>query len=243
VSGTQASAAAHGETPSDGVVEPLFRIDPASCAGRIDPDQRWLPEWLAFEVDHHVWPSASPWAIAGKARTVCEHVNWAQIWSEHPEVFQARQQVGAPPPEVLWDAKRKLAELGTELCFEVQLEDVGDGAVGVAIYGAGVVGRLSPLEWQTVAELLTTCTARVRQPRRDVDLQDLVRPARPAIQVGRHRPIAGVRPVSWEIGDWMHTWWSYPLVGTLRDNCHCPAHTPESSSVHFGPSGLRAVAS
>jgi hypothetical protein len=239
---TAAGAAPEQDPPRSEVLQPLFKVEPVSCGGRIDPDQDWVPDWLVNRIDRHVWPSASPLAVARKARTVCSHVDWWQVWSDHPELFDARQQVGAPPPAVLWETQRALAAMGTELCFDVELEDVGDGNLGLAVYGAGVVGKLTQSEWDLAAPLLTTCTARVHQPRRDVDLLGLVRPARPVIPVGRHRRIAGVRPASWEIGDWVHTWWSYPVVGSLRDKCECSAHTSAAARVHFGPGVLRASA-
>ena len=139
---TAAGAASRQHPPRTEVVQPLFKVEPASCGGRLDPDQDWVPDWLANRIDRHAWPSASPWAAAGKARTVCAHVDWWQVWSDHPELFEARQQVGVPPPPVLWETQRALAAMGTELCFDVELEDLGDGKLGLAVYGAGVVGRL-----------------------------------------------------------------------------------------------------
>lgn len=219
----------------------VFLPEPGACAGRLDPGQDLVPDWLADRIDFHVWPSASPYATSARARTVCEHIDYAQVWHEHPELFARRQQVGVPALEDLWEAKRLLAEFGTSLAFDVQLEEI-DGELALAVYGAGVVGRLSDAEWREVASLLTTCCSMLHEPREDIALIGrLVRPARRPVAVGKRDLPTRVRPVSWEIGDWIHTWWGFPFHGTLAKDCGCSAHTPEAAAVHFGP-GVRASA-
>ena len=97
-------------------------------------------------------------------------------------------------------------------------------------------------EWRAVADLLTTCSSMLHEPREDVALiGHLVRPARRPVVVGQRDLTTRVRPATWEIGDWIHTWWGYPFHGTLVEGCLCSAHTPEASVVHFGP-GVRASA-
>lgn len=219
----------------------VFLPEPGACAGRLVPGQELVPDWLARRIDFHVWPSASPYAVSEGARTVCEHIDYAQVWNEHPELFSRRQQVGAPACEDLWEARRLLAEFGTSLAFDVQLEDI-DGELALGVYGAGVAGRLSDAEWRAVADLLTTCSSRLHEPREDVALIGrLVRPARRPVVVGKRDLPTRVTPVSWEVGDWIHTWWGYPFHGTLVEGCACSAHTPQDSVVHFGP-GVRASA-
>lgn len=230
-----------GPAPDEPAPQVVFLTEPGACAGRLDPDQRLIPPWLATRIDFHVWPSASPWELGKRARTVCEHIDWELVWSDHPELFARRHQVGIPDLPDLWEAKRELAESGTQLALDVQLEDV-EGELALAIYGAGVIGRLSDTEWNDVSGLLTTCTATLYEPRADVELFDsLLRPARPPA-AGKRRTLPGqVEPEMWQVGDWMHTWWSYPFHGTLRSGCTCSAHTAEAVAVQFGP-GLRASA-
>jgi hypothetical protein len=217
----------------------VFLAEPGACAGRLEPGQDLVPAWLATMLDWHVWPSASPWAVSSRARTVCEHVDYELVWAQRPEWFQRREHVGAPPPEVLFAAKGELADLGQRLVLDVQLEEI-DGQLALAVYGAGVVGRLTDREWKAVASLLTTCSARIREPLPDVDVDNgplhLIRPARSSRPGQRGLP-TGIQPEGWESGDWMHTWWSYPLFGALRPDCLCTAHTPEARAVQVGLEG------
>lgn len=214
----------------------LFRAEPGACAGRLDPGQGLVPDWLVPLLDYHVWPSASPYPISLRARTVCEHIDYGLIWHQHPDLFARRGQVGNPALPELWEAKRVLAEeFGTALAFEVQLEKI-DGELALGVYGAGVVGRLSDAEWHAVAGLLTTCSSTVREPRPDLERYGgTVRPARPPTGAGKRPLPSPVTPEGWQIGDWIHTWWSYPFYGTLRENCSCTAHTAEAAAVRFGP--------
>ncbi|MEO6083008.1 MAG: hypothetical protein ABIQ18_07860 [Umezawaea sp.] len=164
-------------------------------------------------------------------------MDYELLWNSDPDLFTRRIHVGAPPPEVLWAVKHDLAELGYQLVLDVQVEQAGDD-IALVIYGAGVVGRMSDTAWNTAAPLLTTCCATVREPRDDVDLGSLLefRPARAPISGGT-RPISNrVKPELWQVGDWIHTWWSYPFSGPLRDGCTCVAHTVLARSVNFGGS-------
>jgi hypothetical protein len=188
-------------------------------------------------MDWHVWPSASPWAVSGLARTVCAHVDYELIWASWPELFGRRAQVGAPPPEVLWEAKGALAGLGEQLVLDVQAELVG-GEVALAVYGAGVVGRMSDAAWAAAAGLLTTCCACVREPLDERGAAGLlVRPARPCVAVRRRGLPVGIQPASWVVGDWLHTWWSYPLFGSVSAGCSCSAHAAALWVPDFGPVG------
>lgn len=204
----------------------LFLPEPGRCGGRLDPHQSTVPTWLADLVDWHVRPSASPWASARMARTICTHVDWAAVWSRDPQLFIRRAHVGAPPPPELWAAREALADHGYDLTFEVQFESIGD-ELALAIYGAGAVGRLTDQAWQSAAPLLTTCCSTIREPRPDA-LPDLL-PPRIVTALSRRRLPTGLIPQGWQTGDWLHTWWSYPLADTLRSNCPCPAHPPPTS--------------
>jgi len=211
--------------------------EPAACAGRLNPGQSLIPQPLADMLDWHVWPAASSWPNGARARTVCEHVDYELIWSTSPELFSRHVKLGVPPPEVMWAAKHELAELGYRLMFDMQVEQVDD-EIALVIYGAGIVGRMSDAAWQAAAPLLTTCCAAVREPRDDVDLGSLLefRPARDPI-AGGARPISNrVKPELWQVGDWIHTWWSYPASGPLRDGCTCVAHTASERVATFGGS-------
>jgi hypothetical protein len=228
--------------PASAAPHVVFVPEPGACAGRLDPDQTLVPLWLASLIDFHVWPSVpTPDVLSGRARTVCEHIDWELIGQEHPELFKRRQQVGAPDLPALWEAKAELADTGTHLAFDVQLEDV-DGELALAIYGAGVIGRLDDVEWHAVAALLTTCSSTIHEPRDDVDVfGSILRPARPPAVGGKRTMPAAVQPENWQVGDWMHTWWGYPVHGTLRPGCSCTAHTAAAAAVQFGP-GLQASA-
>jgi hypothetical protein len=192
-----------------------------------------IPAWLATLMDWHVWPSSSPWAVSPRARTVCAHIDYELVWTQHPGLFTRREQVGPPSPDALWAARRELAERDATLVLDVQAERY-DGELALAVYGAGVVGQLDDDAWQAVAPLLTTCTAAVYEPRVELPAGMLpLRPALPPTASGR-RPVP-VRPESWVRSDVVHTWWSYPLHGTLRPNCACPAHTPQAAEQRWGP--------
>jgi hypothetical protein len=210
----------------------LWVPEPGACGGRIDPEQELVPGWLADQVDWHLRPSASPWATAPMARTCCSHVDWTMVWATDPMPFVRRAQPGIPAPPDLWQARTTLADLGYELLLEVQLENLG-GALGLAVYGAGVAGTLSPRAWQQIAPLLTTCSCTIREPRAR-PVPDPLAPARPATAGGQQHPSGPVTPLGWWIGDWQHTWWSYPMAGPLRPNCGCPAHR---TLPQFGPDG------
>lgn len=212
----------------------VFVPEPGSCGGRVDPGQTLVPDHLVRLLDWHVWPSAGVGAVSAWARTVCGHVDWELVWLDEPWLFGRRVRVGVPPPEVLWEAKRALGEFGVPLCFDVQIEVV-DGLLALVVYGAGVVGRLGDAEWLAVAGELTTCCAVVREP---LDANRVVRPGRRFVAGGRPLPYA-VQPQGWEVGDWVHTWWSYPEGGVLRRGCRCSAHTAEVLTVEFGPGAGR----
>lgn len=219
----------------DGAVAPaevLWVPEPGACGGRIDPEQELVPGWLADQLDWHLRPSASPWAMARMARTSCSHVDWAMVWMTDPLLFRRRAQLGVPAPPDLWHARMVLADLGYELVLEVQLEDLR-GELGLAVYGAGVAGSLSARAWQAVAPLLTTCCCTIREPVDEPPRDPLV-PARPVMAGGAQHPATGVAPLGWWIGDWQHTWWSYPMAGPLRHGCPCPAHW---LAPQFGPGG------
>lgn len=159
-----------------------------------------------------------------------------QPWHDQPDLFTRRAQVGPPPPEVLWEARRRLADHGMALAFDVQIERA-DGAIVLAVYGAGVVGRLPDLAWRAVAELLTTCCSQFCEPRPDADGFGgrLVRPARPlGTAAARSFGSMGVLPETVSVGDVLHTWWRYPFHGTLRAGCGCPAHD-HGGRAEFGP--------
>lgn len=211
----------------------LWVPEPGACGGRIDPEQELVPGWLAERVDWHLRPSASPWATARMARTCCAHVDWTMVWATDPTLFARRAQLGIPSPPDLWQARTMLAELGYELLLEVQLENL-DGALGLAIYGAGVTGTLTPRAWRQVAPLLTTCCCTIHEPRAG-PMPDPLAPARPVTAGGQQHPSGSVTPMGWCIGDWWHTWWSYPMAGPLRPGCRCPAHR---TLAQFGPDGL-----
>lgn len=215
--------------PADNVV---FLPEPGSCGGRLDPNQIAIPPWLADHLDWHVWPSASPLAFAHRARTLCEHVNWEHIWRQDPELFTRRPQIGAPPPTTFWHARAELAEIGYQLCLDVELQTIG-GALAAVVYGAGVVGRLTDKAWDAAAPQLTTCSSVLREPRPDTPDPGGLRPARPQTSVGKRPMPAGVTLTTgaWLVGDWMHTWWSY-LDGPLASGCPCPAHIDHTD---FGP--------
>ncbi|ONI88039.1 hypothetical protein ALI22I_20045 [Saccharothrix sp. ALI-22-I] len=207
----------------------VFLPEPGACGGRLHPAQRLVPDWLASMLDWHVWPSSSPGVVSALARTRCTHVDAELIWATEPELFARRAQVGAPPSQDLWAARRILAERGFDLAFELHLELVED-ELAIAVYGAGVVGRLTREAWREVAPRLTTCVSELSEPGEDVDLaRGVIRPARPAWWPPGMPP-GGVRPERWERGDTAHTWWRYPFHGTLRAGCTCPAHTPQQST-------------
>lgn len=210
----------------------LFLPEPGQCGGRLDPHQQLVPSWLADLVDWHVRPSASPWASATMARTTCPHIDWAMVWSTDQQLFTGRAQVGIPPPPDLWAAQQVLADLGYDLALEVQFETVDD-RLALAIYGAGTLGRLTDRAWAAAAPLLTTCCSTVREPRPDA-WHDCLLPPRPVTAHGRRRLPAGLIPRDWLAGDWLHTWWSYPLADNPRSGCTCTGHRPIEP---FGPSG------
>lgn len=214
----------------------VFLSEPGACAGRLAPGQTLIPDGLARTIDYHVWPSTSSFAVSARARTVCEHIDYEMVWRERPEIFARRNHVGAPPLPDLWEAKGMLAESGVPLAFDVQFEDI-DGQLALAIYGAGVVGRIDDELWREAANLLTTCASTIHEPRFDVDIfSNLLRPARPPAVSGWRRAGLETQPEHWEIGDWHHTWWCYPIHGGLRRGCACPAHHGSSFEV-FGPMG------
>ncbi len=238
-----ATESEHAEPePGQATARVVFLAEPGACAGRLEPAQILVPSWLATMIEFHVWPSVpTPGHLTGRARTVCEHIDWEMVSQDHPELFARRRQVGAPDLSALWEAKAELAETGTPLAFDVQLEDV-DGELALAIYGAGVIGRLDDTQWHAVAALLTTCSSTIHEPRDDVDVfGSILRPARPPATSGKRTLPAAVQPESWQIGDWMHTWWGYPIHGSLRSGCSCTAHTAVAAATRFGP-GLRAIA-
>lgn len=211
----------------------LFLPEPGSCGGRLDPEQALVPDDVAAMVDWHVRPPR--WA--GVARTVCGHIDYELIAVNHPELFDRREQVGAPALEALWEARRVLAEVGLVLQLEVQFEKIDDRCA-LAVYGAGVAGRLTDALWAEISALLTTCCSMVREPRPDIDLlAGSMTPRRPAITRGRRVIPAAVRPAVYELDDVTHTWWSYEVFGTLREGCACTAHTPAAQAVHIGPKG------
>lgn len=209
----------------------VFVPEPGACGGRLDPGQVLVPDWLAEQLDWHVWPSLSPWAASKRARTTCEHVDWEQVWRREPMLFERRWQLGTPPLDALWLAKHELADLNYRLCLDVEMQSV-DNNLALVVFGAGVVGPMSDDAWAAAAPLLTTCAAVLREPRTDIAESGWLRPARPAVSVGKRPLPSGVRlsANSWQVGDWIHTWWSY-LDGPLASNCSCGAH----GSADFGP--------
>jgi hypothetical protein len=186
-------------------------------------------------LDYHVFPSASPYAATDMARTLCEHIDYALICDEWPELFARRAQVGIPVLPDLWEARRVLADYGAALAIDAQWELVDD-ELAVAIYGAGVVGVLGDDAWNAAAALLTTCCCTIREPR-DNRVTDLIRPARAPRGLARPVPTR-VRPVSGQAGDWLHTWWAYPVHGTLRGDCACSAHAATATG-EFGPQRMK----
>ncbi|OLZ51696.1 hypothetical protein BS329_15640 [Amycolatopsis coloradensis] len=210
----------------------VFLPEPGECAGRLDPGQALIPDVLARRLDFHVQPSVSPWAISPMARTVCEHIDYESLHSERPELFERRQQFGTPAIEQMWEAKHLLAELGYHLCLDVQIEDV-DGELALVVFGAGVVGRLTDRAWAAVAGILTTDSSSIVEPVADVSrFASPVRPARPSTSRGKRKLPTAVTPLGWQVGDWAHTWWGYPLFGAPG------AHVVPAE---FGP-GARNVA-
>lgn len=210
-----------------GDAEVLSVPEPAACGGRLDADQRVVPEWLAVHVDGHLQRSASPWATARLARTICAHVDWATVWATEPALFIRRAQVGLPPLPVLWQAQAVLAELGCELQVEVQFEDLG-GEPGLAIYGVGVAGVLTEPAWREAASRLTTCCCTIRIPRRDWSGEPAM-PSRPPTPAGAWPLSTSVAPLEWWLGEWQHTWWSYPMTGPMRPDCTCAGRQPSGS--------------
>lgn len=212
----------------------LFLPEPGACGGRLDPGQVLVPDWLAKQLDWHVWPSLSPWAASTRARVVCHHIDWEQVQEAEPVLFERRQQLGVPPLDLLWEAKRDLSALGYRLCFDMEVQSV-EGKLALVVHGAGVLGWLTDRAWEAAAGSLTTCATVLREPRRDIANAGWIRPARPPVSVGK-RPLApGIRMPAgaWLLGDWVHTWWSY-LDGPLSAGCRCPAHDSEAA---FGPRG------
>src|SRR5437763_14035608 len=95
--------------PAAPVLQVVFMTEPGACAGRLDPAQSLVPEWLATMIDFHVWPSVpTPGHLCGRARTVCEHIDWELVAFEYPVLFGRREQVGAPALAALWEAKHVL---------------------------------------------------------------------------------------------------------------------------------------
>ena len=189
-------------------------------------------------IDGHVWPA--PDGLPAHARTVCDHIDYERVWAAGPELFGRRAQVGAPAPELLWQAKDRLSSLGVRLAFDVHVENIG-GEPAVAVYGAGVVGALPDRAWEAVAGLLTTCCTRFTEPRGDVDrFAGLVRPARSPSVSGMRPCPRGVTPETVSIGDHLHTWWQYPVHGRLTEDCPCPAHTAQARRPAFGPGSAAA---
>lgn len=172
--------------------------EPGACGGRLDPGQALVPDGLAQQLDFHVRPSVSPWAISPVARTVCEHVDYESLHHAEPGLFEHRQQYGAPAVPELWDAKHRLAALGYHLCLDVQIEEF-DGDLALVVYGAGVVGRLTDRAWAAVAGILTTNSSSVVEPPPDAGRP--VRPARPATSRGKRKLPAPVTPLGWQVGD------------------------------------------
>jgi hypothetical protein len=167
------------------------------------------------------------------ARTVCEHIDYEYIHRAQPELFERRQQFGAPSLSNLWEAKRRLGELGYFLVLDMQLEN-WEGDLALVVYGAGVVGHLNDRAWTAVAALLTTDSTVLVEPAQDVAGLPLpIRPARPSTSRGKRKLPSPVTPLSWQVGDWAHTWWGYPLTGGPTSGVHTVP--PE-----FGP-GARAA--
>ncbi|GAA4009857.1 hypothetical protein GCM10022247_35000 [Allokutzneria multivorans] len=215
-------APALGQSPWSPVHRPLlWQPEPGSCAGRLDPGQTLLPRRLVDALDGHVWPSASPDALSAYARTCCEHIDIEHLWHHYGPWFARRHQIGPPQLLALCAAKRLLAEHGIPLVVDLQIELL-DGLPAFALYAAGVHGRLDDTLWDAVAPLLTTCATMLREPRADAILGEPA--ARPPLTPGRSIPEGGTQPDTWEVGDWMHTWWGWPLRGDLRERCTCPAH-------------------
>lgn len=211
----------------------LFMPEPGACGGRLDPDQRAVPDWLAEQIDFHVWPSMAPIASIAAARAVCQHVDWEGIWRKDPALWSRESKLGAPAMTDLWQARDDLAEHGYHLCLDVELHTT-DSRLALVVYGAGIVGRMSDAAWRAAAPLLTTCAAAIYEPRPDTRDPGWVRPARPATSLGRRLP-TGVRPNQCNVGDWLHTWWEYH-DGPLRRGCPCPAHAAVRDD--FGPGAL-----
>ncbi|WP_246257477.1 hypothetical protein [Amycolatopsis anabasis] len=200
--------------------ELVFTPAPGECGGRLDPGQTLIADDLARQIDFHVWPSVSPWAISRQARTVCAHIDYESIHHGQPELFERRKQFGAPALADIWEAKHQLAGLGYPLCLDMELEDI-DGELALVLCGAGVVGHLSDEAWEVAAALLTTDWSEVIEP--DPNLEDgdqLERPARPPTSVGKRSLPVRVTPLGWQVGDWVHTWWSYPLIGPPDSGAH-----------------------
>jgi hypothetical protein len=196
----------------------------------LNAGQTQIPDDLAAMVDYHVWPSASAWEISTMARTVCDHIDYAVVAAKYPDLFRRRRQYGAPEPAVLWQARDRLAPLGYRLSLDVQFEAVN--GLSLVVYGAGVVGRLTDDAWAQVAGLLTSDWTTIVEPAPDVgDTVVLPRPARPSTSRGRRRLPVPVRPIAWEIGDWLHTWWSYPLMGPPSGTANTPVFGPGTHSI------------
>jgi hypothetical protein len=214
--------------------------EPGACGWRVHPDDRRVPEWLRVLIDWHVRPSVSPWGANGMARVACAHVDWELVWTQAPELFDRRGQIGIPDLTAVWSARQILAELGYELIIDVQAELL-DGELGLAVYGAGVAGLIGGRAWRAVAPLLTTCVATVREPSPDYLAalrSDPLMPAtvEPRARAGRPAPGA-TAPHAWLTGAWLHTWWSFPVEGQLREHCTCPGHRPGVTARQFGPMG------
>jgi hypothetical protein len=113
----------------------------------------------------------------------------------------------------------------------------------IVVHGAGVEGELPESAWTDMTQALTTCGSTLHEPRADYlhyQVRQLSEPGPPQIP---RTPILGTRAIGSKVvpecrlvGDWPHTWWSYPQFGTRTNGCSCPAHpSPGPAASDFGP--------
>lgn len=209
------SAAAAGVSGSGAVTGTFQRA--RWCGNRLQTDR--LPDWLVSMLDGHAWLSVSPFAASLWSRTVCEHVDYEIAWHDHRDVFNEHSRTGAPPPSVLWQVKRVLEAVDIALILDVEVELVED-RLALAVYGAGVRGRLDDVVWKKVAGMLTTCCSMLHESVTTVlpltSLQPVNRDPEACERTLRTDvPTDRVRLV--------HLW-GYPIHGVPAPHCTCRAH-------------------
>ena len=230
----------------------MWRPEPGRCGCLLHPRLRLVPPQLAELVDGHLRPLGTG-SIAPAVRIACEHIDWELVWLTDPDLFwRGHTSVStAPAPENLWEAGAAATQAGYRLVLDVHVQPIpappdapGRGPQpAVVVHGVGIEGQLPDALWREMTRSLTTCGSSLYEPRHDylqyIDNQsgEPGPPRVPRSPIPGTRPIANaVRPENRLVGDWPHTWWSFPQFGTTRKGCDCPAHPAmQPPTSDFGP--------